>query len=256
MEGPWRFGAQWSPERVAVLAHWSAHPQVSRSVATLVRQLVRADFDVLVVSTCEAPEALQWPAGMPPRLAVMRRSNAGYDFGSWAVALARFPQIVTAAQVLLVNDSMLGPFRDIGQLLQEAELCGADVCGLTDSAAVRDHLQSYFLWFHRGVLDSDALRDFWSDIRVQPSKEVVVRQYEIGLSLLLARHGYSTHALYPYAGVVPRGQDPTVHGWRALLEAGFPFLKRIVLRHPDAPQRAQAAEVIRALYGLELDDWL
>ncbi len=68
--------------------------------------LVDAGYLVVVVSTAEVPEPLDWSSDRPERLTVLRRPNLGYDFGSWATAIDRYPQVVEADRVLLLNDSL------------------------------------------------------------------------------------------------------------------------------------------------------
>ena len=46
-------------------------------------------------------------------------------------------------------------------------------------------------------------------------------------------------------------------GWRRLLEHGFPFLKREILRDPTvAPAGETAPKVVRRLLGIDISDWV
>ena len=86
-------------------------------MATTVMALVDAGYRVVVVTTAESPEPLDWGIDRPTGLTVICRPNVGYDFGSWATALHRYPVIADAQRVLLLNDSIVGPFTTIEPLL-------------------------------------------------------------------------------------------------------------------------------------------
>jgi hypothetical protein len=45
-------------------------------------------------------------------------------------------------------------------------------------------------------------------------------------------------------------------GWRRLLELGFPFLKREILRDPAvAPDGEEAPAVVAEVFGVDVADW-
>jgi len=57
--------------------------------------------------------------------------------------------------------------------------------------------------------------------------------------------------------VVQDGQNPTILGWRRLLDLGFPFVKRQLLRQPEvAPDGSMVREVVERKFGVNLDEWL
>lgn len=239
--------------RIAVLAHYSTSPTASRSVRTLLSHLSHQGYQPVVVSSADTGP-LDWAGWLPPGAVVVRKANVGYDFGSWAVALALFPRLVEAEHVLLVNDSMVGPFVDLGPLVRGFEAGRADVWGLTDSWQYRHHMQSYFLGFRGGTLALPPLAAFWSGIRHERSKWDVVRRNELGLGRLAARHRLTMSAAFPSDGVVPWGANVAVRGWRELLDLGFPFVKRSVALDPQlAPAVSHA---LRERFGLLVGDWL
>ena len=136
-----------SLERVAVLAHWATTARLSRSVTTTVSALAGAGYRVVIVSTSDDPAPLDWPDDRPNGVTVIRRPNLGYDFGSWATALDRYPVILEAQRVLLVNDSLAGPFATIEHLLARFHASSADAWAVTDTSQFGYHLQSYILGF-------------------------------------------------------------------------------------------------------------
>jgi lipopolysaccharide biosynthesis protein len=245
-------------DRVAVLAHWARDPVVTRSVGALVRSLQEDGYVVVVSSTCGSPDALGWPDDIDrTRLVVIRRPNSGYDFGSWSIALDLVPRINAAPRVLLLNDSMAGPFDRIDHLLADFDQRPVDVWGLTDGQQFGRHLQSYFLGFRDGVLAERPLARFWAGIRHIDDKQELIFRNELGLSALLRDEGYAHAPAIPHEKVVRAGDNPVIKGWRKLLELGVPFVKREILRDPDvAPGGRSAPGVLRARFGIEVRDWV
>lgn len=262
VEGRWRFergdGDLGTPSHVAVLAHWSESPRVTRSFCTLVRELQEHSYQVVVSSAAEGVDTLQWSEGVDETaLVVVRKPNAGYDFGSWSLAMHVIPDIAAADRVLVANDSMIGPFQPLRPLLQQFDETSVDVWGLTDTYQFGYHLQSYFFGFAGGILQDPPLRAFWVGICQEPTKADVIRRNEVGLGRLLWEEGYVQGAAYPFEELVAAGENPVIIGWRRLLERGFPFLKREILRNPlVAPGGASAAAVVRRLTGCELHEWI
>jgi len=243
--------------RVVVLAHFSAQPRVSLSFRTLVEEFIGSGYRVIVVSSATCPTELDWGSADLADAIVLRKPNVGYDFGSWAVALDRFPAVRAAEHVILANDSLVGPFATIAALLDEFEGTLADVWGLTETLQFSRHLQSYFVGFRRGVLQELPLADFWSDVRHYEDKNLVIHRNELGLGRLLQNEGYAVDAAFVAEQVVAAADNPTIIGWRRLLSSGFPFVKRELVRTPTlARDGAEIQAAVREIFGVDVEDWL
>lgn len=187
---------------------------------------------------------------------MLRRPNIGYDFGSWATALERYPTIADCDHVLMLNDSLIGPFHSIEHLLNRFHASRADVWALTDSTQFHHHLQSYWMGFTRRCLREPPLVGFWHAIRSWASRDEVILHNELGLSRLLEHESFVTEAAIPYWRVVKENENPTILGWRALLDHGFPFVKRQLLREPHlAPDGAQVVPEIWRRFRIRVDEW-
>jgi lipopolysaccharide biosynthesis protein len=257
VEGADRLAATGAHDRIAVVAHWAPEPRVGRSARALIDALGAHGYEVLVVSAAPGSSPLEWPDAESPPVTILRRPNIGYDFGSWATALNRYPFITERAQVLLLNDSLAGPFAPIDHLLERFDRTVADVWGLTDTTQFTHHLQSYCLGFKAGCLSEPPLARFWRDIGAEASREDVIWRNEIGLGRLLARERFVADAAIPYWRVVQDGQNPTIIGWRGLLDSGFPFVKRQLLREPElAPDGGEARSEVERRFGIAVEAWL
>lgn len=231
---------------VAILCHYDRRGAIRTDTIRYMRELRAAGFSLVLVSNGgrlgpEAEAAIAELGGI-----ALRRRNFGLDFGAWRMALRvlDLPRPETG-RILLANDSVYGPLVPLAPLLARMTADGADLWGLTDSNERGWHLQSYFLLAHASLLRAEVWRIFWRGARALPFKRWMVGRYEIGLSQRVAAAGFRAGALFPYADIVPDAAiaNPTLGAWQALLDAGFPFLKRELLR--DNPTRLSGLEAWR-----------
>jgi hypothetical protein len=169
----------------------------------------------------------------PPNVAdaVAVRANKGFDFAIWAACLRRHPELWTSRALLLANDSILGPLAPLTDLWKRIQASPADVVGLTASGQIVRHLQSFFLWFKSSALQSTALRTFWNEVRSLSSKDAVIHAYEVRMTRKLEWAGLYCEALFPLApGIDEASFNPSIQGWRNLLQAKCPFIKVQLLR--------------------------
>ncbi|HET8995412.1 MAG TPA: rhamnan synthesis F family protein [Acetobacteraceae bacterium] len=258
----WPEGAVRLGPRIALVCHYDAGGRLRPDLLAYLRALRDAGFSVVLVSNSGTmhPDALQ--AGRALCAAVLVRRNLGLDFCAWRDAMEwlGLPHAGTA-QLLLANDSVYGPLRPLAPLL--ARIGDAPgLWGMTDSVERGFHLQSYFLLAQADVIRSAAWQRFWRGVRPLRSKWLMIGLYEVGLTQRLLRTGLGCHALF--SGVAGDGKlfaNPTLDGWRILLDAGFPFLKRELLRDnptlvPDlAAWRTRVTEIAgaRAVAWIEAD---
>lgn len=238
--------------RVALVAHHDPASRLSPSVRALVHGLDAESWVPVVVSTSPGvPD----PRGLPPSAVVITRPNLGYDFGSWASALHMLPAVREGAEVILTNDSMIGPFAPLGPLLDRVGT--AEVWAVTSSLQIAPHLQSYFLRFAPGALAHPELVRFFDGVRDLTNKVAIVRRYELGLTSAVRRAGLRSAAGFPASSLGVGTANPTTAAWRALMGAGYPFFKRTLLHDPRVlVDRAVLGDAVREVFGVDLDRFL
>lgn len=253
--------------RVALYAHFCASGRVSEMVLRQLRAYAAAGFAVVFVTASPTVTEADWSAIASIAALVVHRRNRGLDFGGWrdlADTLAqRWPDL---DELLLVNDSVLGPIRPLEPVFAALRSGGEGLFGLTDSFQGGSHLQSYFL-LGRGRPVIAELLAFMRSVPISTSKWLMVQRCEMGLSRHMHRKGFRVAALFGYDRLlsainahpdegmahlaaeprrsVLRGQslparplNPVHHLWRPLVSLlGFPFLKtELVRRNPgDLP---------------------
>jgi lipopolysaccharide biosynthesis protein len=243
---------------VAILCHYDRDGSVRPDTLRYLTELRRANFSTVVVSNSGqlTPDSLASLRGVAD--VVLPRRNIGLDFGAWRMAMRALglPHPDTR-RILLTNDSVYGPVVPLAPLLSRMAPEAADLWGLTDSQERGWHLQSYFLLAGPGLVHSDVWRRFWRGVVPLPFKRWFVWQYEIGLSRRVTQAGFRCRALFPHATVISNGEvaNPVLEAWRPLLAAGFPFLKRELLRDNPAGVRdlGTCRDVVSPEYMAEID---
>lgn len=239
-------------ERVALLAEYGDGPNTSPWALRYAGALADNGYQVLLVAARNDPAAFVAPRQLPAGVCVLLRPNVGYDFGSWATALRRLPAVAHCRYVLLTNDSIVGPFADIAPMLASFEQCKADVWAATANTQLAPHVQSFLLGFRQGILADKPIAKFFANIREQAEKMDYVKAYEIGLSALLRSEGYSTYVQWLSGDGSWERSNPSLSAWQELLQAGFPFAKKMLL--DDAAKRAEVIREVHSRYGIDIQE--
>ena len=117
------------------------------------------------------------------------------DFGSWKVGL-EYIKKKKKENILLINDSIVGPFVSLNLILENIKFQNCDFWGITSAGKGKKyHIQSYFIFFNKKCLSSKFFKDFFSDIRQVRSKSELVNKYEIGLTQGLLKNGMTCNTL-------------------------------------------------------------
>ena len=233
--------------RLVIYAHYDPEDRVRGYVLRHLDALAVLGEVRFVSNSNLSPEAL---APVRARVATVQlRENRGYDFAMWAQVLLA-EDCAAYDEVLLTNSSIIGPFSPLQPILDRMAAEPCDFWGLTASAQLIPHLQSYFLVFRRPVLDAPAFRQFWTSVLPYRSKDALVFASEIGLSTFLADEGFQWRAAFPREALkgnwvrnlavrgtpsarVRRFVDPTLVYPDLLLDSGMPYVKLgVVQRNP------------------------
>lgn len=242
--------ANFQAKRIAVLAHWSVSEQMSYSTEKLIQELLNCNYEVLLVSTCESRERLVLSPRVHNKITIIRKPNRGYDFGSWSIGLQTFPEIKFADEVLLINDTLAGPFEKLDNILDKARSSPFDITGLCDSIQIKYHIQSFFFHFKNGSLMNQTIWTFWCNVGHFDKKDDLIHQYELGFTELAAKE-LRLGALFPFNLSVDRFGASTLSSAKTFLELGNPFLKMGVIRSLSLEQSIELRDLVRAKFDLE-----
>lgn len=234
-------------KKLCVFAHFDRDGLVEDYVTYYLSKIEELGCEIIFVSAAEGMEAAQIEKVRPYCSTIIIRENQGHDFGSWKTGLAAAGDLSRYDRLVIANDSVYGPFFDLGVVFDGVGPGDAGFWGITDSRRFGHHLQSYFLVFGRSILKNSAFEAFWRRLPYYRFKHSVILGGEVELSRLLAREGFNFRALCPHDKVwkrhleeqslsggrrQPSSRVDTTHwGWETLLrDFKCPFLKVRLLR--------------------------
>ena len=176
---------------------------------------------------------------------VLIRDNKGYDtaaFREGIFALGK-DKLKDYDQLFLVNDTNIGPMRDLSHVCQEMTDKHLDFWGISFGEEQEDvtkenpygyipkHLQSYFLVIEKLMLNDDAFYEYWIHLTDTDSRDKAIGRHETRFTKYFSDLGYRFDA------VVQEYEDSAmyIHPLR-MLKAGSPLVKYTALKNYDEDQ--------------------
>lgn len=182
------------------------------------------------------------------------RENDGHDFGLWAAALQRQPELWEAETLLFANDSMIPGPSSLTNLFEKLALSPYDVTGLTDSTIGNLHLQSYFIHLNRQAIETAAVRKFWHSVLSWTDKSRIINLYEIGMTAKFSAAGLKCGPLFSVPSASRGGdRNPSIYCWKELIQSGFPFVKTQIIKDAAASNTTDQALTFLKNSGFNLD---
>ncbi len=130
---------------------------------------------------------------------VIHREGGGRDFSSWLTAiLAHYSDVTQSREVILINDSLVGPVRSIESMMNARHDCHADLWGLSENPERAYHLQSSLLSILGSYFASDDFKQFLCMYPFPDDRDLVIVFGEIGISQHALRAGAKLGVLCPY----------------------------------------------------------
>lgn len=176
---------------------------------------------------------------------VLTRNNKGYDTAAFREGIFAFgkDKLKDYDQLLLVNDTNIGPMRDLSQVFQEMADKQLDFWGISFGEEQEDvtkenpygyipkHLQSYFLVIEKLMLNDDAFYEYWTHLTDTDSRDKAIGRHETRFTKHFADLGYRFDA------AVQEYEDSAmyIHPLR-MLKAGSPLVKYTALKNYDEDQ--------------------
>jgi hypothetical protein len=226
---------------VALYVHWSPDGRISAMVRQQVAAYAKAGFAVVFITAAPALSEPDWQAMRDIAALLVHRRNAGRDFGAWKDCIGQALTLVPdAEELLLTNDSILGPILPLEPLWPVLRAAGEGMVGLTESLGGGAHLQSFFLLFRGRSAISDAAA-FLRRLRLSSSKWLIVQRGELGLTRHMLARGHRVMAVFGYQRIAAAIADDRAERL-ALMAADARLAPLVAL-----PEHLQAAAVINAL---------
>lgn len=183
-------------------------------------RLVKEEAQLMVVCACppnhsvltelrDQCDALCWKA------------VEGFDFSAYAIGLTELVRHASGSDVLVLNDSMLGPFSPLTPFIDQAPW---RLSGLSASSLAENHLQSFaFIVRHLNAEFLKAVAPAISTEWCYDAIDPVILLQETRFARV-ASHHMTVGAFWYTDG--SRYQDLCLNCPEEMLAAGFPLLKR------------------------------
>lgn len=198
------------------------------------------DAGLRVMVVCAAAT----PADIPTEVnayadALYWKGLSGYDFSAYSAALREISRCSPHADVLVINDSVYGPFTDVRAVLMHAPW---DLTGFTATSQVENHIQSYaFVLKDVTPVRMRALATVMFPWRALSNPYDVIHEQETRFARVASR---TLRVGAYWFAEKEQVLDPTLFRPIELFASGFPFLKRSLLgKH----QTLQPVDQIREL---------
>lgn len=173
---------------------------------------------------------------------VKQRNNIGYDAGAFQSGILNFSQkeLQEYDQLLLVNDTNIGPLSDLSNLFSKMDSRNLDFWGMSFGEVqpdftgmnpygfIPEHLQSYFLVIEHSLLNNNLFYDYWKNLPDTSSRNAAIGRHETVFTRYFSNRGFK------YDAVVKDGSDSPIyiHPLRAVRD-GMPLVKYSALANYD-----------------------
>jgi lipopolysaccharide biosynthesis protein len=274
-------GISGSP-RLAIFAMYQPDENAAPSyLLKMITSLKSEGYKVVVVNALNEDQRWRNGAGVLQADIYLERENLGMDFGSWCdfsrLIRSHGCSLSNYEEVLLLNDSIVGPLRGLNGIVSKMRGRSESVVGLTDCYLVAHHPQSFFLLFKADILKSTFLDRALNDAPYYIDKNLLVLEMEVGFGRKIVESGYKFGVLNDYLSLaitdIPTDdreilkeqdegfgfflpQNPTHYFSEALYrERDFPFVKReLIVKNPlklaQGKRLATLPEVVAAMKAL------
>lgn len=174
--------------RLVVMAHFDVEGEVAPHVRRHIEAWNGFAKRLIVVTTSTlTEESRSW---LTKRVDLIQRHNYGYDFVSYQLGLAEAGDLTNYDEVVICNDSFVGPLRPYERIFAEMDKVKVDFWGLTASLRNAPHVQSFFVVFRPWLVRSETFTRFWSELTPLADRKQVIHRYEVGLSTTLTDAGF------------------------------------------------------------------
>jgi lipopolysaccharide biosynthesis protein len=238
---------------ICFFSNYDANSQVKDYIYYYLSEIVSAGCDVVFVSTNDELKRDDIKKLSDLCVKIILRQNRGYDFYSWKTGMSLYTEFGRHESVLLLNDSVIGPFVPFSKILARLRCSPFQITGMTDSRQFSYHIQSYLFFIKKDEKTLRFLEYFFRFVKPYNDKNIIIHNYEIGFSKM-ATKTISIGALFPIEAtfeVIDGTEIPMddvnqlIVFWRELIVSlHFPFIKKSVLMK-SMTDSSVVAEILR-----------
>lgn len=181
-----------------------------------IKNLRSKNYSLMIVAAATNPSVLEKRLSDLCELLIIKDLK-GYDFSGYSIGIRHILKTSYNANILVLNDSVIGPIKDIFKLLEDSPW---GLTGLTSCEIRENHIQSYAFMFKNINIDKfNKLSSVFPKNICYSRYMAVVRMQESRFARIAAKH-------MTVGSIWHSKDDMTVHDPLYLIEQGFPFLKK------------------------------
>jgi len=196
-----------SPKRALVYVIYENQEFLQEYKLIFLKELVKLCQKVLIVVNGSLPE--KDIAELSTYGQVMQRENNGYDAAAFRAGSLQLldESLDDFDELLLVNDTSVGPFKDLNQVFakmakQHLDFWGIsyggqspDVTGFNRYGYIPRHLQSYFLVIEKSMFQDASFRQYWEELGDTSSRDMAIGRHETVFTKYFEDLGFASGAL-------------------------------------------------------------
>ncbi|MDU1715426.1 MAG: rhamnan synthesis F family protein, partial [Streptococcus vestibularis] len=189
-------------KRLLLYVHYNKYDELSGHVLYQLEQLRPLFSKLIVISNSQLTESATLTLKELGIDEVIQRENLGFDFAAWRDGMAHvgFEHLTDFDSVTLMNDTCFGPLWDITDIVEEFEKRpNVDFWGMTNFRKTKyfdEHLQSYFMFFKKHVVASEAFQKFWTSIKTFTDVQDVIDNYETQVTTKFLDAGFKYKVIF------------------------------------------------------------
>lgn len=228
-------------KRICIYLTYDKQKIVDRYIGYMLKEL-RTCADYLAV-ICNEDEVIRGK-DILKRYAdiIFYRKNIGLDAGGFKDAITKFigwDKVLQYDELVLVNDSLFGPFIPMENIFSEMERRPVDFWGLSGHGEYKgegsdysyEHIQSFFWTIRSEMLHSRQFRDYWDNLPYYGTYDQVVREHEWYFTYHFSMMGYTYNILANIGAnnsINPANNycQYMVIPYELIKKRNFPFLKK------------------------------
>lgn len=215
--------------RVVIFAHYDRNELIADYVVYYLKELKKISEEIIFVS-CQNIKEKYKLKGLASH--IIDEYHNEYDFGSFKRGFFYLEnRLDNFDEIVFANDSCYGPLYSMKKIFNKMANKKCDFWGITKNnfginnfQIKRPHVQSYFVTLKKQIFTQKFFIDFMKSIKHEETKDLIISNYEIGLTELLVNHGFKYQTLVnAYENI----SNPTLIKWRELINNyNMPFIKK------------------------------
>lgn len=162
-------------KRLTIYMTYNKNGIIDDYIVYMLKQLVNVSSDIIVVSNKKLMQREKEKIAFVSEY--IERDNEKFDVGAYSQVIKELydkRQIYEYDELVLINDSVFGPFFDLNDMFSamdrrnDLDFWGITKRGRSDfdggAGVYPEHIQSYFYAFRKSIISQDAFKEYWQQI--------------------------------------------------------------------------------------------